>query len=194
MSTLSNFGIPGIINGHLNPKLSDRWRAVFVGIGGLPDSKDLSAQLVNFQKPNPTFQEVPIYRYNSTSYIAGKSTFEPISITVENDVDGRAAAIINAQYELQKRLIGADGGAWLATAATADAYKFGIRLELLDGGELVLERWLIEGAWLMSSDNGTLDYANSEAQTITMQVRFDHARNELISNGLGTALGGHINN
>lgn len=192
MATLSQVGIAGVGNGMLHPKLKHKWRVTFAGMGGSGvDSKDLSLQAVNVTRPNLSFEEVPIHRYNSVAYVLGKHSFEPITLTVEDDITGRAGKVVQAQLEMQQKLIGADG-AWLASAATASAYKFGTILELLDGNEQVVETWRVEGCMLTAVDFGDLDYSASESATITMTVRFDHARQELGGESLGTALNGFL--
>ena len=34
MATINQFGIPGVGSGILQPKLKNRWRVTFVGMGG----------------------------------------------------------------------------------------------------------------------------------------------------------------
>lgn len=192
MATLSQVGIAGVGNGILMPKLKNKWRVTFAGIGANQgDSKDLSLQAVNLTRPNLTFEEVPLHRYNSTAYVAGKHVWEPMTLTVEDDIGGKASQIIQNQLETQQKLIGADGP-WLASAATASSYKFGTTLEMLDGDERVTEKWKMEGCFIMTVDYGDVDYSSSEASTITLTIRFDHARQELEGQGLETALGGNI--
>ncbi len=193
MATLSQVGIPGVGNGILMPKLKNRWRVTFqnIGAGQNGSSNDLSMQAITVTRPNLSFEEVKLDRYNSSAYIAGKHTWEPLSLTVQDDINGKASRIIQNQLEAQQKLIGADGP-WLNAASTASAYKFGIKLDMLDGNELVTERWLLEGCYIASNDWGDLDYAASEAVAITLSIRFDHARQELEQLGLGSALGGNI--
>jgi hypothetical protein len=85
-------------------------------------------------------------------------------------------------------------GRWLNTAATGSDYKFGVKLEGLDGDELVVERWILEGTMIQAADFGDLDYSASEAATIQLTLRFDHARSDNVGDltGLGTALGGLV--
>lgn len=193
MATLSQVGIPGVGFGILMPKLKNRWRVTFQGIGANAggNSSDLSMQAITVTRPNLSFEQIKLDRYNSTAYVAGKHEWEPCNLVVQDDITGLATAIIQAQLEAQQLLIGADGP-WLATAATASAYKFGIKLDLLDGNELIVEQWLLEGCWLANSDFGELDYSASEAVTISLQVRFDHARQIIVQAGLGTAIGGTL--
>jgi hypothetical protein len=193
MSTVSQMGIPGVGNGIFMPKLKNRWRVTFVNLGqGEGNSADVSMNAITCSRPNLSFEEVPIHRYNSVAYVAGKHTYEPLNLVLEDDVTNKVGQVIRSQFESQQKLIGADGP-YLAAASTASTYKFGAKLEQLDGGELVLERWLIEGCWIQSMDLGEGDYSASEAHTITLTLRFDGARVEYENNQLGSAIGGVIN-
>jgi hypothetical protein len=196
MATLSNFGIPGAGSGILHPRLKNKFRITFLNMGQLvpgTNSRNLTMQVTNITLPNLTFEEVILHRYNSTAYIAGKHSWEPITVTVEDDITGLAATVVKAQLETQQRIIGVDlDGRWLNTAATGSDYKFGAKIEQLDGDEGVVQTWILEGAMISGSDYGDRDYSASEAATITMQIRFDHARHIESGSGYGTALGGNV--
>jgi hypothetical protein len=200
MATLSNFGIPGAGPGILHPRLKNKFRITFLNIGqAVPGtangSKNLTMQVTNITLPNLTFEEVTLHRYNSTAYVAGKHSWEAINVTVEDDITGLAATVIKAQLETQQRIIGVDlDGRWLNTAATGSDYKFGCKIDQLDGNEGVVQQWILEGAYIASSDFGDRDYSASEAATITLSIRFDHARHIESGSGYGTALGGNVNN
>lgn len=193
---MSNFGIPGVGSGILHPRLKNKFRITFLNMGQAvsgTQSKNLSWQVTNITLPNLSFEEVTLHRYNSVAYVAGKHTWEPISVTVEDDITGLAATVVKAQLETQQRLIGIDlDGRWLNTAATGADYKFGAKIEQLDGDEGVVQTWILEGCMLSSADFGDRDYSASEAATITFNMRYDHARH--IESGLsyGTALGGNV--
>ena len=157
------------------------------------NSRNLTMQVTNITLPNLTFEEVVLHRYNSTAYVSGKHSWEPINVTVEDDITGLAATVIKAQLETQQRIIGSDlDGRWLNTAATGSDYKFGVKIDQLDGDEGVVQQWLLEGSQVMNADFGDRDYSASEAATITMSIRFDHARHIESGAGYGTALGGNI--
>ena len=197
MATLSQVGIAGVGNGVLHPKHKNRWRALFTGLGGILGSNsgvpnDLSLQVITATRPSLSYEEVQLDRYNSRVYVAGKHTFEPATLTVEDDVTNRAANAIQTQLEKQQRLIGATGP-WLNTEATAFTYKFGMMLEMLDGNEAVVESWKYEGCFLQSVDWGDVDYSTGEKMTISLTVRYDHARQVLVSAVTGPAIGGLIN-
>lgn len=196
MATLSQMGIPGGGFGMLHPKLKHKWQVTFVGLARLVpgvSSREITRQATMISLPNLTFEEVPMHRYNSVAYVAGKHSWDPISLTVEDDITGLAAGAVNGQLETQQRLVGADlPGQWLNSAATGSDYKFGTIIQGLDGNEGIVETWRLEGCWIMSADRGDRDYSDSTAATIQMQIRFDHARHELTGQGYGTALNGNL--
>lgn len=196
MATLANFGIPGAGAGILHPRLKNKFRVTFLNIGQLvpgANSRDLTMQVVNTTLPNISWEEVTLHRYNSTAYVAGKHSFEPINMTVEDDIGGLAVKVIEAQMETQQRIVGSDlDGRWLNSAATGSDYKFGARIDQLDGDETVVSSWILEGCQLSNVDFGDRDYSASEAATITMSVRFDHARKLESGQGYGTAIGGNV--
>lgn len=196
MATLSNFGIPGAGAGILHPRLKNKFRITFRNMGQLipgTNSRDLTMQTTTLTLPNLSFVEVELHRYNSVAYVAGKHTWEPISVTVEDDITGLAATVVKNQLETQQRLIGSDlDGRWLNTAATGSDYKFGVVIDQLDGDEGVVQSWILEGCFLSSADFGDRDYSASEAATITFNIRYDHSRHTESGSGYGTALGGNV--
>lgn len=195
MATINDIGIPGIGSGILQPKLQNRWRVTFSNMGGGVDSQPLSMQAVTVTRPVLNFEEVPLHRYNSVAWVAGKHNFEPMTLTVQDDVTGTASRVIQDQLQGQQWLIGAEGQ-WLAARGEGSLYKFVTTLDLLDGNETVIEQWFMEGCWIQNTDYTELDYSASEPVQITMMIRYDHAR-QLIGGydqGLGVATGGPGNN
>lgn len=197
MATLSQFGIPGAGFGILQPKLRYRWQVTFVGLGRLvpaASSREITRQATNINRPNITWEEVTIHRYNTTSYVAGKHSWQTIDFTVEDDLTGLASQAIQAQVETQTRIIGADLPAnWLNSAASGSDYKFGTILQQLDGNEGVVETWKLEGCFFTAVNYNDLDYSDgSGAVNINVTMRYDHARQELTGQGYGTALAGNL--
>lgn len=196
MATLSQFGIPGAGNGIMHPQLKNKWRVMFLDMARLvpgTNSRDLTLQAITVTRPQIEFEEVMQHRYNSTSHVLGKHTWSPMNLTVESDITGLAPKVIKGQLETQQRIVGVDlDGRWLNTAATGSDYKFGVKLEQLDGDEGVVETWVLEGVSIQAADFGELDYAASEAVTIQLTLRFDHAYTTNTGEGYGTALGGHV--
>ena len=191
MATINDLGIPGIGTGILQPRLKNRWRITFANLGGGVDSQPLSMQAVTVTRPVLNFDEVQLDRYNSRAWVAGKHTFEPMTLTFEDDVTGSASKVLQEQLQKQQWLTGAEGP-WLAPSGEGSLYKFVTYLDLLDGNEQVTEKWTVEGCWLQNIDYTDLDYAASEAVQITTTVRYDHARQNIggYAQGEGVATGG----
>lgn len=191
MATINDLGIPGIGTGILQPKLKNLWRVTFANMGGGQDSQPLSMQAINITRPTLNFDEVQLDRYNSRAWVAGKHTFEPVTITFEDDVTGTASKVVQEQLQAQQWLVGA-AGPWLGKGEEGSLYKFVTYLDMLDGKEQVVEKWTMEGCWLQNVAYNDLDYAASEAVQITTTIRYDHARQDIggYEAGEGVATGG----
>jgi hypothetical protein len=191
MATISNFGIPGVGTGILQPMLKSRFRVTFASLGGGADSQPVSMQAIKVGKPSFKHEKIELRRYNSVSYVASKHSFDPINLTIQSDVTGSAAAVIQAQLQKQQWVVGAEGQ-WLSAAGEGSIYKFAMYVEQLDGGEQVIERWIYEGCWIEDIKWGDLDYDASEAVDIELTVSIDNARQVIggYSQGRGIATGG----
>lgn len=192
MATINDFGIPGVGTGILQPKLKNLWRVTFANLGGGTDSQPLSMQAVTVTRPSVTFEKTELNRYNSKAFIAGKHTWETMTLTVEDDVSGSATRVIQEQMNRQQWLIGAQGP-WLGKGQEGSLYKFVTYLDMLDGREQLIERWIVEGCFIETADYTDLDYSDSSAVQITLTVSYDHARQGETSGydaGEGVATGG----
>ena len=191
MSTINDIGIPGVGNGILHPKQKNRWRITFANLGGGADSQPLSMQATTVTRPVITFEEIQLDRYVSRAFIAGKYTFEPMTLSFEDDVSGSASQVIQTQLQKHQWLIGAEGQ-WLAAAGEGSLYKFVTYLDMLDGNDQTTERWTIEGCWFSQVDYTDLDMAAADAVLITTTLRYDHARQNIggYNQGEGVAAGG----
>lgn len=192
MATINQFGIPGVGQGILQPKLKNRWRVTFSGMGADGSStQPLSHQAVTVTRPSLSFEEVELHRYNSRAYVAGKYQWEPLQISFEDDVTGSASKVVNDQISKQQFLIGAEGP-FLGVGQEGSIYKFSTKIEMLDGQEQSIERWVVQGCFIQASDYTDLDYADSAAVMINLTIRFDHAFQEIegYNAGEGVALGG----
>lgn len=189
MATILDWGIPNISTGVAHPKQKHRWRVTFANMGDGSDTTALSAQCTTVTRPSLSFDEVQLDRYNSRAYVLGKYTFEPLQLTIEDDITNTASRIVQGQLQKQQALIGA-GARYLPFTPAGRNYKFVTKLEQLDGAEEVLETWVLEGCMLQAVDYDSVDYAASEAVMINATIRFDHARQELAAYSDGAALGG----
>ena len=191
MATINDIGIPGVSTGILQPKQKNKWRVTFANLGGGVDSQPLSAQAISVTRPNISFEEVQLDRYVSRAWVLGKYTFEPVTISFEDDVTGSASQVIQEQLQKQQWLIGAEGQ-WLATAGEGSLMKFVTYLDMLDGNDQPIEKWILEGCMFSAVDYTDLDYSDGSAVLITATIRYDHARQIIggYNQGNGVATGG----
>lgn len=196
MATISDMGIPGgESSGILQPFYKNRWRIQFLFSGGALD-RSLTSMAISAERPKVEHDEIQLDRYNSRAWLQGKYTFQPISITLEPDINGRVHDAIVLQMEKQQRLIGPDGGAFLGQARAGEAYKFTMHMDMLDGDHAaagggptnILETWFLEGCAINNLDLGDIDYSVSETVKTVLQIRYDHAYRELRSGAGGTDL------
>jgi hypothetical protein len=174
--------------GLLMPKLKYRFRVIFENFGVSTPRTELTKQVIDFTRPSVTFDEIPIEIYNSRMYLAGKHTWEMLSVNLRDDASGEVARLVGEQ--LQKQLDFVEQ----ASASSGIDYKFLTRCEILDGGNgtatpTVLENWEIYGCYLNQVNYNDLNYGSSEAVTISMQIRFDNAIQTPIGSGIGAQVG-----
>ena len=174
--------------GLLMPKLKYRFRAVFENLGVSTPRTELTKQVIDFTRPSVSFEEMQVPVYNSTIYLAGKYSWEAITVNLRDDAGGTVSKLVGEQ--LQKQLDFMEQ----ASASSGIDYKFTTRCEILDGGNgaatpVVLETWELYGCYLTSVNYNDLNYAESAAVTITMNIRFDNAIQTPIGSGVGATVG-----
>jgi hypothetical protein len=174
--------------GLLMPKLKYRFRVVFENLGVSTPRTELTKQVMDFARPEPTFDEITLDVYNSRIKLAGKPSWGDIQCQVRDDASGSVSKLIGEQLQKQYDFMEQ------ASAASGIDYKFITRLEMLDGGNgahepRVLETWELYGCYLQNVAYGGLDYGDSNPVTITMTLRFDNALQTPLSSGVGTDVG-----
>jgi len=178
--------------GLLMPKLKYRFRAIFENFGVATPRTELTKQVIDFTRPSVSFEEIPIEIYNSRLYLAGKHTWEALTVNLRDDASGQVARLVGEQ--LQKQLDFMEQ----ASAASGIDYKFTTKCEVLDGGNgtstpTVLETWEMYGCYLSSVNYNDLNYGSSEPVTITLNIRFDNALQTPIGSGVGAEVARTVN-
>lgn len=184
VSTLSNISVP--INDAnetlLMPKLQYRFRVQLnrFGLSGSTTS-DITKQVVDVTRPNLTFEQITIDSYNSRSYLAGKHTWEPVTLNIREDAENKVQKLVAEQLQKQYDFYNQ------SSASSGSDYKFGMIIEILDGGNgantaNVLETFELVGAYIESANYNSLNYATNDPVTIALSIRYDNA----IQYGTGT--------
>lgn len=174
--------------GLLMPKLKYRFRVVFENFGISTPRTELTKQVVDCTRPNVSFEQIALPIYNSTVKLAGKYSWEDMNVNVRDDASGAVQALVGQQ--LQKQLDFYEQ----SSAASGVDYKFLTRLEILDGGNgayapVVLETWEILGCYLKAANYNDLNYATSDAVTISLTIAFDNALQAPLGSGVGAPVG-----
>jgi len=174
--------------GLLMPKLKYRFRVTFENFGVSTPRTELTKQVIDFARPTATFEEITIDLYNSKMYLAGKASWETITINLRDDAGGQVQRLVGEQLQKQMDFMEQ------ASASSGIDYKFVTKCEILDGGNgvsvpTVLETWEMYGCFLTSANYNDLNYGTSEAVTISLTMRFDNALQTPLGSGVGTPVG-----
>lgn len=193
VATLSKFTVPlasdqsASNQGLLMPKLSYRFRLILENFGVSTPRTELTKQVVDVTRPSLTFDETILDVYNSRVYLAGKHTWEPITINLRDDVNNSVTKLCGEQIQKQFDFFEQ------SSASSGTDYKFTGRIEMLDGGNganavSVLETWELYGAYVQNINYNTVAYNTSDPATITLSVRYDNAIQAPRGTGVGTAV------
>ena len=159
------------------PKLQYRFRVLFGNLGGLVGTHEiLTRQVISVTRPQLTHEEMILDVYNSRIYLAGKHTWNPITVILRDDV--KSEVIKNIDKQLQIQLNHYDQ----SSAKSGANYKFGMSIETLQGDEggpaaepTVLDHWGLYGCYISDIQYGDSNYATSDQQQLTMTIRYDNA-------------------
>jgi hypothetical protein len=195
VSSLSRMTVPlasdqsSPVQGLLMPKLKYRFRVVFENFGISTPRTELTKQVVDFTRPNVTFENIDLPIYNSTIKLAGKYSWADLTCNIRDDAGGNVSKLVGEQ--LQKQL---DFMEMSSSSAGID-YKFLTRFEVLDGGNgantpVALETWEIYGCYLQGVNYGDMNYGTNEAAQIALTIRFDNALQTPQGAGVGASTGG----
>ena len=186
MAVTTNFGVPvaGTV-ATLMPKLQYRFRINFTGMGTDAGTRTASTQnVISAGRPSITHEEVIVDSYNSKMYVAGKHTWEPISIVLRDDVNSNVVKLVGDQ--LRAQLDHTSQGAGITNAEgqiSGLAYKFNMEIQTLDGASpaKVIDTWTLTGCYLSNVQYGDLNYGTSDMVQVTAQVRYDNASHAVVA-------------
>tara|TARA_R110000851_G_scaffold38986_1_gene99609 strand:+ start:117 stop:605 length:489 start_codon:yes stop_codon:yes gene_type:complete len=141
------------------PKRKYRWVLAIEGIDAF--------LLKSASRPSVSIGETEIPFLNSRRYIAGKHSFEAMSVTLHDPIAPSAAQQVMEWIRTHSESVSGRAG-------YADFYKRDIQLKMLDPVGTVVELWDIKGAFLTSANFGDLDYGTEDPTDISLTIRFDN--------------------
>ncbi len=198
ISTLSKITVPlasdssSSTQGLLMPKLQYRFRVTLENFGVSTPTTELTKQVIDVTRPTVNFEELEIPIYNSRAYLAGRPTWEAITLNLREDVNNSVQKLVGEQLQKQFDFFEQ------SSAASGIDYKYTTRIEILDGGNgantpNVLETFELYGCFIQNANYNTLAYSSNEPVTIALAMRYDNAIQSPQGEGIGTAVGRTIN-
>ena len=191
VASLTRFTVPvasdqsASAQGLLMPKLQYRFRVLFENFGVSKPTTELTKQVMDITRPAVDFDDITLDVYNSKVRLAGRHTWQDITVQIRDDAAGNVSRLVGEQLQRQFDFFEQ------TSAASGIDYKFTTKYEVLDGGNGVsepniLETWEIYGCFIQNVNYNTLAYNTSDPATITMTLRFDNALQKPDGNGVGT--------
>jgi hypothetical protein len=118
------------------------------------------------KRPSAKIGSTEIQFLNTSTFVAGRFNWDPMSVTFRDPIGPSASQALMEWFRLH------------AESATgrmgyAAGYKKDIELEMLDPTGVVVEKWIIQGAFLTSLSFGDLDYSRDDIASITCELRMD---------------------
>ena len=148
-----------MIPNKFEPKRKNRWVFAIEGIDAFI--------LKTASRPSFSIQEQEINYINAKRYIAGKTSFESINVTLHDPIAPSGAQQVMEWIRTHYESVSGRAG-------YADFYKRDCQLKMLDPVGTVVELWDIKGAFLTQAGFGDLSYDGDEPQEISLTLRFDN--------------------
>jgi hypothetical protein len=195
IGSLSKFTVPlasdssSSAQGILMPKLKYRFRIMFENFGVSTPTTELTKQVAASKRPVAKFGDIKLEVYNSTMHLAGRGTWDPITVDLRDDVTGSVSKLVGEQMQKQFDFFEQ------SSAASGGDYKFLMRIEMLDGGNgvnqpNVLETWELYGCYVSQVNYGEVNYASgTDLVKIALTIKFDNAVQTPLGFGVGSDVG-----
>jgi hypothetical protein len=152
--------VTSMIPAKFEPKRKNRWVLMIEGI---------DAYIIKTTKrPEIQTEEVPIPFINSHRYLAGKTTFQTMDVTLHDPIAPSGSQQVMEWVRTHFESVSGRAG-------YADFYKRDIQLKLLDPVGTVIELWDIKGAFILTAGFGELTYEDHGPAEITLSLRYDNA-------------------
>lgn len=141
------------------PKRVNRFFATFDDTVGLE-----VWQVQKFKRPSMKINSVPIQYMNEQNYVAGRYTWDTMSVTFLDPIGPSTSQILMEWVRLHAESITGRMG-------YAAGYKKNITLTSLDPTGVEVEKWTLEQCQIVSIDFGDNDYGNDELTNITLELQ-----------------------
>ena len=145
------------------PKRKNRWLIRFPSELGIQEW-----WLASASRPSISQNEVEIPFLNTSTWVLGRFTWEPISVTLRDPIGPSAAQAVMEWVRLGSESITGRQG-------YSSGYQKDIFIEMLDPTGVVVEKWKLENAMVTNVSFGDLSMDDDSLSEITMDLRFPRA-------------------
>jgi hypothetical protein len=143
------------------PKRENRWILRF------PSSLGINEWYVeSFARPKLTIGSKEIEFLNTSTFVAGRFKWEPLTVKFRDPIGPSASQAVMEWIRLCAESVTGRMG-------YAAGYKKNVDLEMLDPTGVVVEKWILEGAFLLGYDGGALAYNSDNIAGITSTIQMD---------------------
>ncbi len=117
-------------------------------------------------RPHIKINSTEIQFLNTSTYVAGRFTWDPISVKFRDPIGPSAAQALMEWVRLHAESITGRMG-------YAAGYKRDLTLEMLDPTGVAVEKWILQGVFLTGVDMDSLDYSDEKIVTVKATLRPD---------------------
>jgi len=117
-------------------------------------------------RPSAKINATEIPFLNTSTYVAGKFSWDTMRVTFKDPIGPSASQALMEWFRLHAESVTGRMG-------YAAGYKKDIELEMLDPTGVVVEKWVLEGSWLMDINFDSLAYNQDALASITATLRMD---------------------
>jgi len=142
------------------PKVSNRF---VMSVGDIP-----SFICKKVTRPGVTFGEVVIDHINTKRKLQGKADWNDVTMTLWDPIVPSGAQ--HVMEWVRKGYESATGA-----AGYPDFYKEDVTIEVLGPAGDIRERWVLKGAFPLSTEMGELDWSNDQPIEISLTLKYDYA-------------------
>jgi len=157
---IETLDVTSMLATQFEPKRKNRWIIAIEGVDAF--------LLKSTARPTAATEEVEISWINTTRYLAGKTKWNPLPITMHDPIAPSGAQQMTEWLRLVYDNVSGRAG-------YADFYKRNLQLKMLDPVGTVIELWDIVGVFPTEINFGDLTYEDGTPVEISCTLRFDTA-------------------
>ena len=120
----------------------------------------------SFSRPKLTIKSTEIQFLNTSTYVAGRFNWESLQVKFRDPIGPSASQAVMEWIRLCAESVTGRMG-------YAAGYKKNVDLEMLDPTGVVVEKWILEGAFLLGYDGGSLSYSSDNIAGISASIQMD---------------------